>query len=67
MHFLPILQVAMLPIMAISAYFTIYFTLKMITSPSISNFKDLIFSLCTFVLSLAITGAITLSDVTGIF
>ena len=67
MHFLPILQVAMLPIMAISAYFTIYFTLKMVTSPSISNFKDLIFSICTLVLSLAITGAITLSNVTGIF
>ena len=67
MHFLPILQVLMLPIMAISFYFTIYYTLKMLTSPSVSNFKDFIFSLCTLILSLAITGAITLSEVTGIF
>lgn len=67
MHFLPILQFLMLPIMAISFYFTIYHTLKMVTSPSISNFKDLIFSICTFILALAITGAISLSGVTGIF
>lgn len=67
MNFLQVLQVLMLALMAVSAYFTVYYFFYTVKNISWANIKDLLFSVCTLLLCLVVTGAIQLNTITGIF
>lgn len=60
-----VLQALMLPLMAVAFYMTFKYLKEMFVKPSVENLLDLIFSICTFILCLVVTGLIQINE-TGI-